>query len=160
LAPLVEDLNRETAQGNISQKPDRDTIGGTLYERSNSIALAITGAIGYQMADRYGQGKKTNQAMRDESLSFGMRTGDYDFRGIRSDYGALGADLGYNGMDMMGYAEDVMSNLGYTGSENTQEMSRTLAEGERYSGVDAEALSSFMNSSMQIGTVSNADEAK
>ena len=101
----------------------RGTFERIWQERAPSIAShgVMAGmAVG---AGAYLNGKSISEANRPYKVALGQQMGNSDYTSIRHNFEDLSIDnkLGYNSTDMLKFASDYMSNVGYKGQENVQE---------------------------------------
>lgn len=144
----------------ITQKGDRGGIRGRLSERAFSIGLAAIAAATYQIASTVSRGQQVVEGMRDESISVGMRTGDYDFRGIRQDYLTQGMDLGWSGQDMLQFSDAMLSSLGYQNQAMQTAGMQNMSEFSKFSGAGAELSTAFTEGLYRTGAIESVDQAK
>ena len=144
----------------ITQKADRGTPQGRIYERAAAIGLAAVGAAVYSVGSRFSRGKQTVTSMREESLDVGYRTGDYDFRGIRQDYMEQGAPQGWSGQDMLAFSDTILNSLGYVDDANLRGNMQSMADFSKFSGAGQETSTAFMETMYRSGAVSTAEQAR
>ena len=144
----------------ITQKGDRGGIRGRLSERAFSIGLAAIAAATYQIASTVSRGQQIVDGMRDDSISVGMRTGDYDFRGIRQDYLTQGMDLGWSGQDMLQFSDAMLSSLGYQNQAMQTAGMQNMSEFSKFSGAGAELSTAFTEGLYRTGAIESVDQAK
>lgn len=144
----------------ITRKGDRDSIRGRLSERAFSIGLAAIAAATYQIASTINRGQQIVEGMRDDSISVGMRTGDYDFRGIRQDYLTQGMDLGWSGQDMLQFSDAMLSSLGYQNQAMQTAGMQNMSEFSKFSGAGAELSTAFTEGLYRTGAIESVDQAK
>src|SRR5699024_665451 len=144
----------------ITRKVDRDSIRGRLSERAFSIGLAAIAAATYQIASTISRGQQVVEGMREDSISVGMRTGDYDFRGIRQDYLTQGMDLGWSGQDMLQFSDAMLRSLGYQNQAMQTAGMQNMAEFSKFSGAGAELSTAFTEGLYRTGAVESVDQAK
>ena len=144
----------------ITQKGDRGGIRGRLSERAFSIGLAAIAAATYQIASTVSRGQQVVEGMRDDSISVGMRTGDYDFRGIRQDYLTQGMDLGWSGQDMLQFSDAMLSSLGYQNQAMQTAGMQNMSEFSKFSGAGAELSTAFTEGLYRTGAIESVDQAK
>lgn len=162
---LINDMKTSQATMNSSTvkvDADRNTILGQMQSRAPSIAMASIGAVAGAFGGLYAKGASASQSMRQPSISIGQRTGQADYRPLRREAQAMGVQrsMGYKGMDMLQFQDDVLSNMGYTNKKDLNKTTQALAEGTRAVPVDKETLGSFMNDVMQNGSVKDSAQVK
>jgi len=162
---LINDMKTSQATMNSSTvkvDADRNTILGQMQSRAPSIAMASIGAVAGAFGGLYAKGASASQSMRQPSISIGQRTGQADYRSLRREAQAMGVQrsMGYKGMDMLQFQDDVLSNMGYTNKKDLNKTTQALAEGTRAVPVDKETLGSFMNDVMQNGSVKDSAQVK
>lgn len=162
---LINDMKTSQATMNSSTvrvDADRNTVLGQMQSRAPSIAMASIGAVAGAFGGLYAKGASASQSMRQPSISIGQRTGQADYRSLRREAQAMGVQrsMGYKGMDMLQFQDDVLSNMGYTNKKDLNKTTQVLAEGTRAVPVDKETLGSFMNDVMQNGAVKDSAQVK
>lgn len=162
---LINDMKTSQATMNSSKvqvEADRNTMLGQMQSRAPSIAMAAIGAVVGTFSGLYAKGASASQAMRQPSISIGQRTGQADYRSLRREAQAMGVQrsMGYKGMDMLQFQDDVLSNMGYTNKKDLNKTTQALAEGTRAVPVDKESMSGFMNEVMRNGSVKDGAQVK
>lgn len=125
----------------IRTAPDPDSARGRLSSRANAIALAGVLTAVAHLTRTFQKGKAEAEAMRPISQSIGFRTGEDDFRSIRSNAMLSGRDFGYSGQEAMEMADAILGSRGVTSSEDLQSAT-----------VDAMAFSKFSGASQETAT--------
>lgn len=162
---LINDMKTNQAtmgESTVRVDADRNTVLGQMQSRAPSIAMASIGAVAGAFGGLYAKGASASQAMRQPSISIGQRTGQADYRALRREAQAMGVQrsMGYKGMDMLQFQEDVLGNMGFTNQKDLNKTTQALAEGTRAVPVDKETLGSFMNDVMQNGSVKDGAQVK
>lgn len=162
---LINDMKTSQSTMNSSKvqvEADRNTMLGQMQSRAPSIAMASIAAVAGTFSGLYNKGASASQAMRQPSISIGQRTGQADYRSLRREAQAMGVQrsMGYKGMDMLQFQDDVLSNMGYTNKKDLNKTTQALAEGTRAVPIDKETLGSFMNDVMQNGSVKDSAQVK
>lgn len=152
--------NKEVDSADIRQKEDRSTAKGRMYERASSIGMAMTGAGVYSVASAYSQGKGTVKDMRPQSLDVGYATGNNDYRGIRQDLMGQGAEYGFEGKEMLDFAQSILGSAGFKDDESLNKMTQNQMEFAKFSGAGTESSNEYLEDMFRSGAISTADQAK
>ena len=138
----------------IRTAPDPDSARGRLSSRANAIALAGVLTAVAHLTRTFQQGKSEAEAMRPISQSIGFRTGEDDFRSIRSNAMLSGRDYGYSGQEAMDMADAILGSRGVTSSEDLQSATVDAMEFSKFSGASQETAMGLVEtlSSSQVNS--------
>lgn len=160
----MQEMQQDAAVGgDIRVAPDPDSTRGKMNSRANVVALAAVAAGTYSAASKFSQGRSESESMRPTSQSIGYRTGEDDFRSIRTDAMMTGRDYGYSGGEVLDMADTILGSRGTTNDEDLQNATVGAIEFSKFSGATegtaTELTSTLSSTGASTTTVSDIQSA-
>lgn len=157
---------RNSAQEEFSTRTydaKRGTFRRTVQERAPSIASHATMGVTGAFTGLYMKGAGISEANRPYTVSLGQQTGQSDYSAVRHNFENVSLDnkLGFNSTDMLKFASDWNSTVGFSNSEALNSGVFEMAKGAKSLGIaDEQAYRDSMNVIGKTGAVDSGSDVR